>query len=180
MTTLDARLRILGAMVPCDAATRSEWALRIGGGRLTRDDNAESHFCVYFLPYDPSRQAVLLGHHKKADSWIAPGGHIDAGELPEETLLREIAEEMGITVTLPELSPPFLLTQTLIDKPGQPCRVHFEVWYVFETMRRDFTLDADEFYDAEWLGMDAARARVTDPSNLAALNAMAGRWRTGP
>lgn len=40
---------------------------------------------------------VLLLHHKKLDTWLQPGGHIELNEDPEMALWREIKEETGLT-----------------------------------------------------------------------------------
>jgi 8-oxo-dGTP pyrophosphatase MutT (NUDIX family) len=48
---------------------------------------------------------LLLMHRIKHsfEYWVFPGGHRDKGETGEQTVIREIFEETGITVELPKL-----------------------------------------------------------------------------
>lgn len=57
------------------------------------------------LCYIEKDGAYLMLHRVKKerdinrDKWIGVGGHFEAGESPEECLLREAAEETGLTLT---------------------------------------------------------------------------------
>lgn len=53
------------------------------------------------------KNKVLLHQHKRFDTLLPVGGHLERDELPEEAALREVAEETGLQVTLynPDLTP---------------------------------------------------------------------------
>ncbi|SRR5258708_30657376 len=48
---------------------------------------------LYLL--NPDRTHVLLLKHKGFNAWLPPGGHVDDGEMPFQSTLRECGEETG-------------------------------------------------------------------------------------
>ena len=42
------------------------------------------------------KNKVLLRMHDKHHAWISIGGHIELGEDPEESAIREVKEEVGL------------------------------------------------------------------------------------
>ncbi|HET7083741.1 MAG TPA: NUDIX domain-containing protein [Rhizomicrobium sp.] len=45
---------------------------------------------------------VLLVRHRYNPGWRLPGGGVGRGELPQKAILRELAEEVGLTGGVPE------------------------------------------------------------------------------
>src|SRR5665213_1066199 len=128
----------------CDSEeTRVSYLKRLEEGAFTRDENPKTHFCAYFLPYNEKSRKVFMIHHKKSGLWLSPGGHIDKGEGLLETLNREINEELGVKSFFKELPPPFLLTITPIENTTQPCKTHFDIWYLVKTDGSKFNFSAE-------------------------------------
>jgi 8-oxo-dGTP pyrophosphatase MutT (NUDIX family) len=50
--------------------------------------------------YNPATQKFLFIKHKKLKKWLQPGGHLEVNELPDDSAIREVFEETGLTVRL--------------------------------------------------------------------------------
>lgn len=168
MRTSEAIRKIIDPSL-CSPEVYREYLERLTKNGMTRDENPESHFGVYFLPYNPKSQRVFIVNHRKAGLWLTPGGHVDKGETPEETLEREIGEELGIEYVVPNDLKPFLISITPINNPGYTCRRHYDIWYCVKTDGSNFNVDPAEFLDARWMTISEARELVTDSANLEAL-----------
>ena len=50
-------------------------------------------------------RGVVLHRHRRLHRWMQPGGHLDAGETPEVSVIRECIEETGLAVAHPASGP---------------------------------------------------------------------------
>ncbi|MDF0529631.1 NUDIX domain-containing protein [Tsukamurella sp. 8F] len=118
------------------------------------------HLVSYFLVVDPDDGSVLLGDHVKARLWLPSGGHVEPGEHPGDTVIRECHEELGIDAMFhPEVGRhPLFLTVT--DTVGSS-DVHNDVslWYVLRHSREtDLTVDPAEYRSIRWWYRDEIAA----------------------
>lgn len=152
---------------------RQKFIKRFDEGNLTRDENSQTHFIVYFAAFDPKAKQIFVGLNKKCNLWLFNGGHIDKGESPLMTLNREIGEEWGskIIISIPNF--PALLTITKINNPNINCRVHYDIWYFIsvdkDTFFPDDCLLKTEFYQTGWKTIKEAKKIIKDSSTLLAL-----------
>lgn len=152
-----------------DTQVRDAYRTRLAEGALTREENAGSHFCVYFLPYNPARKEVFLVHHKKAGLWISPGGHVDHGERLFATMTREVGEELGATHTLPANTLPQMISISGTAAASRPCEVHYDMWYFLPMNGDNFNVDMSEFHDTRWFSVSDAFRIVSDRNNTEAI-----------
>ena len=136
---------------------------RLTQGKLIRDENPEDHFCVMFVPFDKKSGKVFLGHHKKANDWIPPGGHIEKDESPVEAAIREAKEELDITISEHQLRL-FTLDHLDVSAPNKICKIHWHIWYLFNTEETDYKFDRNEFSDAGWFTLEKALQKIRIPT----------------
>lgn len=117
------------------------------------------HLVSYFLPVDLVDSSVLLVDHIKAGRWLPPGGHVEAGEDPVDTVRREAREELAVdAVFAPHYGErPCFLTTT---DTRQPENRHTDVslWFVLQGKRAErLSPDAREFHRIRWWSPEEIR-----------------------
>ncbi len=142
--------------------------------RLSRADDPPQHLVAYFLLCDAAQQKLLLVDHKKAGLWLPSGGHVEVDEAPQETVRREVQEELGVEARFLMPTPLFL---TVTPTTGAIAKhVDVSLWYVLQgDSRQEYWFDPTEFYRIAWFDLDALPLERTDP-HLARFAAKLQAW----
>ena len=132
----------------------------------TKGEGNSRHYCSFFLPFDEQTGKIYLGHHKKADDWIPPGGHIEPGETPTDATIREMKEELGVDITK-DLLTPFNLSVKPISQIGRGCMTHHDVWHLVSISEQNFNYLKSEYHDAGWFGVQEGVKKITKNPDFA-------------
>jgi 8-oxo-dGTP pyrophosphatase MutT (NUDIX family) len=108
--------------------------------------NAPTHAggVVYRLR-GPAPEFLLVSARGRRDQWVLPKGHLEPGEAPEQTAVREVREEAGVVATVER----FLGDLRLGAGPDAQ-RVRFFL------MRLEREETSDEGRRVAWRGLEAA------------------------
>jgi len=136
------------------------------------------HLVSYFAVVDGDN--VLLVDHRSAQLWLPPGGHVEPGEHPRETVVRELFEELKV-VPKHEITEPLMVTCTTTVGLAAG-HVDVSLWYVVMADRnQSIQFDRQEFAGVRWFPFQEAPLHRCDPhmerflAKLATLNAGSGR-----
>jgi 8-oxo-dGTP diphosphatase len=164
----DRIAEIVAAIEPLDELEREhrdstlEW-IRSGAPifRVMKPDVPPKHLVSYFVLVDDRRGKVLLVDHKIAGLWLPSGGHIEPGEDPRATVVREIAEELGLAADFMQPNPLFItVTRTL----GHGDHTDVSLWYLLRgDSSRAIEFDRGEFHGVRWFGFEEIPFERSDP-----------------
>jgi 8-oxo-dGTP pyrophosphatase MutT (NUDIX family) len=111
-----------------------------------------------------SSRGVILLCHRLLGIWVQPGGHVDAGEGPEQAAVRETLEETGLVVQ--HVQP---VTIFHVDvHPGPHGHTHYDLRYLLAAPPLDPVPHEGESAEVYWFDFDAAIRRC-EPSLVNAL-----------
>ncbi len=91
------------------------------------------------------------GRNRRAysDCWAVPGGHVVSGETPEQAAVREIQEELGVTVTdLRQLEP------IKITNASGP--VVFHMFATWQWLGGEPSMQGGEHSELRWFNVEEA------------------------
>ena len=130
--------------------------------RLERPATPPKHLVSYFPVID--EQYILLVDHKNAKRWLPTGGHVEDGEDPRMTVVRELKEELGLEVSLSELDAPLMVsvTETVGLTKGH---TDVSLWYPVRRSRHSLvTFDDSEFNSIRWFHFSEVPLGSSDPN----------------
>lgn len=107
--------------------------------------------------FDPTGRVLLLKRHN--GPWVFPKGHIDPGEQPLDTAVREVAEEAGVQATV---SDPFEFQTRYTRDDGVKRQIS---WYIMETAQTEFVQSEDVFPEGEFVEPEEALERLSFPED---------------
>lgn len=103
--------------------------------------------------YNPERTKVLVTRYRLNDKTFGlPGGHLDRGEIPDETIIREIKEEIGIDYSGPLKKVGFDIVNVNI---GEKVCLEY-IGELSESAQFEFA-EGDEVVDAHWASLEDIR-----------------------
>jgi len=126
-------------------------------------DTPNIHLVSYFVVANPEMDQLLLVDHKKAGLWLPPGGHVEPGEDPKETVKREAMEELGIEAQfLSEI--PILLTVAQTIGNVAP-HTDVSLWYLIKVnINQAYVYDPNEFHTVCWFPLEHIPFQKSDPN----------------
>lgn len=129
--------------------------------RTAKPATPPKHLVSYFALIEDGH--ILLVDHRNARLWLPTGGHVDVGEHPRATVVRELKEELGIVATVADVGPPRMVTVT--DTVGLTAgHTDVSLWYVVAGDReKPLDYDTAEFSDASWFRFSDAPIDRSDP-----------------
>ena len=128
--------------------------------RTAKPATPPQHLVSYFAVVDGD--SLLLVDHKNARLWLPPGGHVEQGEHPRETVVREIREELGFAPAH-EIAAPLMVTCTTTVGLSSG-HADVSLWYVVRaSMSQPLTYDEQEFHGVKWFKLSEAPLSRSDP-----------------
>lgn len=128
--------------------------------RIAKPATPPKHLVSYFALVDGDH--ILLVDHRNAELWLPTGGHVEPGEHPRDTVVRELKEELNLAPLGPVGAPLMVTCTTTVGLTAGHRDV--SLWYVVEGSRQQpLTFDAQEFKALRWFRFNEVPFQRSDP-----------------
>lgn len=101
-----------------------------------------------WIEHDGAYLILRRNQEPFAGDWDLPGGFVEMGESPVEAVVREVAEETGLSVT------PLEVIGAFTSAYGDGGRHTVDIAYRCRLERGEFELDTNEKSDAAWVRLE--------------------------
>jgi 8-oxo-dGTP diphosphatase len=129
--------------------------------RTRKPDVPPKHLVSYFALVDDQREKLLLVDHKLAGLWLPSGGHVEPGEDPRATVVRELSEELCLAADFMQPDPLFI---TVTRVGGDGGHTDVSLWYLLRgDSSRAIEFDRGEFHGVRWFGFEEISFERSDP-----------------
>ncbi len=121
------------------------------------------HLTAGAIVVSPDADAVLLNHHRKADAWLAFGGHLEPGDASlAEGARRELVEESGLTAFAFDPEPLCLDAHAVEFCSDRGTVQHLDVRFLAVADPHGTYATSEESLDVRWWPVDALPATFDD------------------
>ena len=128
--------------------------------RLEKPATPRRHLVSYFVLVDGDH--VLLVDHVNAGLWLPTGGHVEEGEHPRTTALREVREELGIDAEFLHDRPLLVTSSETVGLTAG--HIDVSLWYVMKGDRElPLLFDKSEFRSVRWFPKNRVPLDRSDP-----------------
>jgi len=120
--------------------------------------NMDGHLTATALVLANQDRHVFMIHHKVLNRWLAPGGHVDPGEMPETAAFRELEEETGLVPVSASTEPIDIDIHAIPARPAknEGAHFHFDFRYVMRANSKSVpVLQGTEIAQGEWQDLEA-------------------------
>lgn len=124
------------------------------------------HFAVSGFVLNREATKLLMVFHKKLNTWVIPGGHLEPNEYPHEGALRETREETGIEASVVDSGefeflgnekeysipvPYTALSEYIPAKGEKPAHIHMDFVYLCVADETAPIKQEAEVNDVKWM-----------------------------
>ena len=137
------------------------------------------HRAVYGFIIDKNSNVLLQKRSKYKKLWpnkwdVTVGGHVDAGEFGRQALIREVKEELGISINDDDIK--YLVGSTSINEQGNIINKHYNECYLITKNIdiSDIKIQKEEVSEVRYFSKDELLKRISN--NYEDLAEKTGPW----